>query len=94
MKFEDFSSTVGGFKDIGGNPIIVWKPVVERNFGQDLFLKDTPINLFRSGNFSNVPVMAGVVRDEFTSLARSIYFKVHHIFISDNFIFYKFIQMC
>lgn len=45
--------------------------MVEQDFGQERFLTDTPINLFKSGNFSTVPVMTGIVRDEFSSLAKS-----------------------
>ena len=31
------AKSVNNFKDGGGNPIIVWKPVVEQDFGQERF---------------------------------------------------------
>lgn len=46
-------------------PIIVWKPVVEHDFGQERFLTENPTKLFRQGRFYRVPVMTGVTEYEF-----------------------------
>lgn len=49
----------------GGQPILVWKPVVEPDFGQERFLTDNPTRLFRQGRFARVPVIAGITELEF-----------------------------
>lgn len=52
-----------------GNPILLWMPVVEPDFGQERFLTDDPNKLFLSGRFHRVPVMAGITEYEFLSPA-------------------------
>lgn len=53
----------------GGNPILMWKPVVEPDLGQERFLTDNPTRLFRLGRFARVPVIAGITELEFASPA-------------------------
>ena len=55
-----------------GLPIVVWGPVIENDFGQEMFLIDDPIKLFLEGNFSRVPVIAGMTENEFIDPAQSI----------------------
>lgn len=57
------------WQEFGSNPVLIWSPVVERNYGQDPFLDQSPVRLFRDGNFQKIPVMAGITKDEFISLA-------------------------
>lgn len=46
--------------------MLTWYPVVEPEIpGVERFLTDQPINLVKSGNFYQVPLITGVVRDEF-----------------------------
>lgn len=47
--------------------IVIWMPVVEKDFGQDRFFTEEPSELFRKGNFNQVPVIAGRTADEFVS---------------------------
>lgn len=56
-----------------GNPIILWKPVVEKDHGQERFLTDNPTRLFRQGRFHRVPVMAGITKYEFAGPAVGSY---------------------
>lgn len=44
-----------------------WFPIIEPDFGQDRFLADEPAELFRTGNFSKVPVVIGRSTDEFVN---------------------------
>lgn len=53
------------FELAGNHPILVWKPVVEPDFGQERFLTDSPTRLFRQGRFARVPVIAGITELEF-----------------------------
>lgn len=47
------------------NPLILWKPVIEPDFGQERFLTDDPAKLFATGNFMHVPILAGTSKYEF-----------------------------
>lgn len=51
------------------DPVLVWKPVVEQDFGQERFLTEDPMIAFRSGNFMRVPIIAGITKDEFFNSA-------------------------
>lgn len=48
-----------------GNPIIMWKPVIEPDFGQERFLVEHPTESFRKGDFARVPIIAGITQYEF-----------------------------
>lgn len=66
-------NTSNDFKEFDGKPIVIWYPVVEPDFGQERFLTEDPKVLFGSGNFSRVPVIAGVTNDEFVGAVPSIF---------------------
>lgn len=51
------------------NPIILWTPVIESDFGQERFLKESPNHLLNNGSFAKVPLMAGVTQHELTTSA-------------------------
>lgn len=51
------------------NPIILWKPVVENDFGQERFLASDPTELLLHGEFSQVPVMTGITEFEMLGVA-------------------------
>lgn len=55
--------------DFLGNPILLWRPVVEPNFGQERFLTHEPTELFQAGKFMKVPIIAGITKDEFAGPA-------------------------
>jgi acetylcholinesterase len=47
-------------------------PVLEPDFGQERFFVAEPNDLFKSGNFSRVPLLIGITTDEFISPAMKI----------------------
>lgn len=51
--------------------IASWFPVKEPDFGQERYLTADPVDLFRDGNFSKVPVMIGRTTDEFANTVPS-----------------------
>lgn len=51
--------------------IMTWFPVIEVDFGQERFLTDDPVKLFRDGNFTQVPLIIGRTRDEFVDIPSS-----------------------
>lgn len=51
------------------NPLILWKPVVERDFGQERFLTEDPVKSYQNGDFMKIPVITGMTKDEFVGPA-------------------------
>lgn len=64
-------SLINMFEFGEGNPILIWTPVVEPDFGQERFLTDNPTRLFRLGRFHKVPIIAGVTELEFAGFGLS-----------------------
>lgn len=65
-----FGQTLPDMFEFGhGNPLLLWSPVVEPDFGQERFLTDDPVRLFRSGRFQRVPILAGITELEFMTPA-------------------------
>ncbi|KAF5306932.1 hypothetical protein FQA39_LY00162 [Lamprigera yunnana] len=61
-----------GFAEFSTDPIIVWTPVIELDFGQERFLVDDPIESTVRGDFAKVPFMMGITTEEFSYFARKI----------------------
>lgn len=53
---------------------MTWFPVIERDHGQQRFLVDDPVKMFRDGNFSIVPLIIGRTKDEFVDIPTSMSF--------------------
>ncbi|EDW88660.1 juvenile hormone esterase [Drosophila yakuba] len=54
------------------NPLILWKPVIEPDFGQERFLVEEPIRSYQNDDFMKVPIITGMTKDEFVGPALSI----------------------
>lgn len=63
-----------------GNPIILWKPVIEPDFGQERFLIDDPKKLFKNGEFMRIPILTGVNKYEFLhpAISKFLFGKFEH----------------
>nr|XP_023020747.1 esterase FE4-like [Leptinotarsa decemlineata] len=61
---EQLAESLFGFQEFGSDPILVWGPVIEGNFGQQRFLTDHPIRLIMNGQFQKVPFITGQTHDE------------------------------
>lgn len=59
-------------QEFGKDPVLIWTPVIEDDFGQKRFLTDHPIQIISSGQFTKVPVLTGVTTDEFANRAFGI----------------------
>uniref|UniRef100_A0A0A1XAI2 Carboxylic ester hydrolase n=1 Tax=Zeugodacus cucurbitae TaxID=28588 RepID=A0A0A1XAI2_ZEUCU len=55
------------------NPIYIYLPVVERDFGQDRFLTENPFDSLNRGEFSKVPILIGFTSGEFCQSAVDIF---------------------
>lgn len=64
--------------------VVIWMPVVEKDFGQDRFFSEEPSETIRKGTFNKVPVMIGRTTDEFISPVPG---KIDQYYI--NKLFYK-----
>ncbi|KAI8115166.1 Venom carboxylesterase-6 [Lucilia cuprina] len=59
------------------NPLILWKPVVERDFGQERFLIEDPVKSYQNGEFMKIPIITGMTKDEFVGPAINILENEH-----------------
>ncbi|XP_045476840.1 esterase E4-like [Harmonia axyridis] len=62
---KEIGDSLSKLFEVGYEPVLLWKPVVEPDFGQERFLTDHPIKLIQEGKFQNVPVLAGITAEEF-----------------------------
>lgn len=53
------------FEFDGGHPIILFKPVIERDFGQERFLTQDPNCMLKNGHFEKVEILTGITEYEF-----------------------------
>lgn len=51
--------------DFAGQPMLLYKPVLERDFGQERFLIEDPTCLIQNGQFEKVDILAGITQFEF-----------------------------
>lgn len=59
------------FQEFGNDPVYIWLPVIELDYGQMRFLPAHPISLITSGQFKKVPFLIGQNNDEFADRAFS-----------------------
>lgn len=52
-----------------GDPVLLYYPVVEPDFGQERFLTDNPTCLLKAGKFPKVEILTGITEYEFLSPA-------------------------
>ncbi|XP_067620006.1 juvenile hormone esterase-like isoform X2 [Eurosta solidaginis] len=55
------------------NPIYLFRPVIERDFGQERFLIEHPYESMQRGAFAKVPILIGFTNGEFCQSAVDIY---------------------
>lgn len=66
----DFArSSPNMFEFSKGQPIILYKPVIERDFGQQRFLTQHPTCLIHQGQFQKVDILTGLTQYEFVNPA-------------------------
>lgn len=68
------------FEFANSNPCILWRPVIEPDFGQERFLTDDPTKLLQRGNFARIPIITGIIEYEVAGLgmgSRYIYICIY-----------------
>ncbi|KAI7815372.1 esterase [Rhyzopertha dominica] len=66
---QELANSLSGFAEFGKDPVLLWSPVIEDDFGQKRFLTAHPIQLVSSGQFQKVPVLTSITTDEFANRA-------------------------
>ncbi|KAF5277163.1 hypothetical protein FQR65_LT03869 [Abscondita terminalis] len=66
---EELGDSLFGFYEFRYDPVLIWMPVIELDFGQERFLTEHPITSALKGNFAKVPFMTGVTTEEFSYYA-------------------------
>lgn len=73
-KKEDFSKSMSQMSEFDNiNPIILFKPVIEPDFGQERFLTEDPTCAIENGDFAKVEILTGITEYEFLFPAISKY---------------------
>ncbi|XP_043269346.1 uncharacterized protein [Venturia canescens] len=62
----EMGATLSQFFEWHGDPVLVWAPVIEPEVpGVERFLTGQPSDLIKRGEFSHVPLITGICKDEF-----------------------------
>ncbi|XP_075152889.1 juvenile hormone esterase [Haematobia irritans] len=71
--YLEYANTLNQMFEFGrNNPLVLWKPVLEKDFGQERFLIEDPVRSYQNGDFMKIPVMTGMTKDEFVGPALSL----------------------
>lgn len=71
---NEIAATLRGLFAFGkDNPIYIYLPVVERDFGQERFLTENPFESLKRGEFAKVPILIGFTTGEFCQSAVDIF---------------------
>ncbi|XP_011690508.1 PREDICTED: esterase E4-like [Wasmannia auropunctata] len=82
---ENFTDTIPKFFEWYFHPMLIWTPVVEPEVhGVERFLPEQPNDLIRKGQFHKVPLIAGVTKNEFDSVAAFV--KKQHELGNDSMV--------
>ncbi|XP_066262073.1 juvenile hormone esterase-like [Euwallacea similis] len=72
---NELGESLPKFLEFGIDPVVIWSPVMEKDFGQARFLTAHPITLIQNGEFHKVPFIAGVTTDEFAQRAFNVIYN-------------------
>lgn len=69
---KELGDSLSQFAEFGVEPVLLWTPVIEKDFGQPRFLTGHPITLIQNGEFQKIPFITGITTDEFAYKAFAI----------------------
>ncbi|OWR42542.1 antennal esterase CXE5 [Danaus plexippus plexippus] len=67
--WKELGDSLLGFYEFGFDPVLIWSPVVEKDFGQEKFLQVQPVDAVRDGHIQAVPYIVSQTKDEFFWMA-------------------------
>ncbi|XP_059056062.1 carboxylic ester hydrolase-like [Achroia grisella] len=62
---KEIGESLNSFYDFGYDPLLIWSPIVEPDFGQERFLTMEPMEAIRTGKMHAVPFIVSRTTDEF-----------------------------
>ncbi|CAK1547561.1 unnamed protein product [Leptosia nina] len=65
VPWEKLGNSLDGFREFSIDPILIWTPVIEAEYGQERFLSEHPLHTISSGKLNSVPLIVSQTRDEF-----------------------------
>ncbi|XP_038218167.1 venom carboxylesterase-6-like [Zerene cesonia] len=65
VPWKDLGLSLNRFYEFGYDPLTLWTPVVEADYGQERFLPIDPIDAIREGRMHPVPYIISRTKDEF-----------------------------
>nr|XP_034826278.1 venom carboxylesterase-6-like isoform X1 [Maniola hyperantus] len=63
--WRELGDSLDGFSEFAYDPIMIWWPVVEKDYGQERFLTMEPLDAIRQGKMHAVPHIISQTTDEF-----------------------------
>ncbi|XP_052744615.1 carboxylic ester hydrolase [Bicyclus anynana] len=63
--WRELGDSLDGFSEFAYDPIMIWWPVVEKDYGQERFLTMEPLDAIREGKMHAVPHIISQTTDEF-----------------------------
>ncbi|XP_060523214.1 uncharacterized protein LOC132700111 [Cylas formicarius] len=70
---DELGNSLPSFAEFNYDPVLIWTPVIEKDFGQERFLTDHPIELILADKFYKIPFIAGVTTHEFSYRAYNVF---------------------
>ncbi|CAG9583493.1 unnamed protein product [Danaus chrysippus] len=70
--WRDLGTSVLGFYEFAFDPVRIWNPVVEKDFGQERFLDMQPTDAIRENKFHAVPYIVSQTEGEFFWMAYTV----------------------
>ncbi|CAH1958123.1 unnamed protein product [Acanthoscelides obtectus] len=65
VPYQKLGNSLPQFFEFGNNPILIWYPVIEDDFGQERFLTEHPMRSIMAGKFQKLPLITGITEFEF-----------------------------
>lgn len=70
--WRELGDSLLGFYEFGFDPVLIWEPVVEKDFGQERFLTMDPVDGIKQGKMHSVPYIVSQTTDEFFWMAFTV----------------------
>ncbi|XP_072946192.1 carboxylic ester hydrolase-like [Epargyreus clarus] len=72
IPWKTLGDSLSGFYEFAGDPVLVWTPVIEKDFGQERFLPRHPLEMLQDGELQSMPYIVSQTKNEFYWMAYNI----------------------
>ncbi|CAH0715111.1 unnamed protein product, partial [Brenthis ino] len=70
--WRELGDSLNSFYEFGFDPILIWGPVIEKDFGQERFLSIEPADAIKQGKMHTVPYIVSQTHDELFWMAFTV----------------------